>query len=349
VEKTKTQNTRKRKNTSLISAIIIFLLATGFQQAKEYYSAALGPMNEENPSTINLVIPPATSTADIGNILYEQGLIKHPLIFKHRVKKRSLDSQLKAGQYTLATDMDLNTIIDKLTKGVKDLNTIRFTIPEGYEILQVAEKLEKEAIVNKDRFLELAGHKSNFQDKYGFLKELDDQSLEGFLFPSTYEIFLGSKEEDIIEKMLDQFEKIYDKEIKDQLDKINLDLNEAITLASIIEREGKLDKERPLMSAVFHNRLKKGMALQSCATVQYILGERKENLSNEDTSIQSPFNTYIHTGLPPAPIASPGEASIIAALYPEDVDYLFFVLTGDDGTHTFSVTYEDHLRAKPKK
>jgi len=349
VEKSKAQNPKKRKSLSLVSAIIIFVLAIGFQQVKEYYYAALGPMDGVNPVTVNVVIPPATATPEIGDILFENGLIKHPFIFKYRVKKRAVDNQLKAGVYTLSTGMDLNSIIDNLTKGVKDLNTVRFTIPEGYEIQQVADKLEREGLVNKERFLELVSDKNNFQDKYEFLRELDKQSLEGFLFPSTYEIFVGSKEEDIIEKMLNEFEKIYNKDIKHSLDKFDLSLNEAVTLASIVEREGKLDSERPIMSAVFHNRLKKGMALQSCATVQYILGERKEDLSTEDTSIESPFNTYIYSGLPPTPIASPGKASIVAALNPEDVDYLFFVLTGEDGSHTFSITYEEHLRAKNKK
>src|SRR5690606_21314335 len=114
------------------------------------------------------------------------------------------------------------------------------------------------------------------------------------------------------------------------------------------EREGKLDEERPLMSAVFHNRLRKGMKLESCATVQYILGERKENLTTAETQIPSPYNTYVNMGLPPGPIASAGKASLVAAVNPADVDYLFFVLTGSDGSHTFTRTYEEHLRAKPK-
>ncbi len=129
-----------------------------------------------------------------------------------------------------------------------------------------------------------------------------------------------------------------------------MSLNEVVTLASIIEREAKRDDERDLISGVFHNRLRINMPLQSCATVQYILGERKEVLTNEDTKIDSIYNTYIHTGLPPTPIASPGEKSLIAAINPADVEYLFFRAKEDgSGGHTFSVTYEEHLRADPKK
>lgn len=342
---------KRKKNKFMVFLIgIILFLMIGVIFVKSFYEDSLGPMEKSNPSDILVHIPPSTSTNEIANILYEKGLIKHPLIFKYEVKKKNVDSKLKAGEYNLSTGMDLNTIIENLTKGVKDLNTVRFTIPEGYELVQMADKLEKEGLVNKDRFLDLTSRKENFQDKYDFLNLLEEnQSLEGFLFPSTYEVYIGSTEEEIIDKMLDGFQRIYDKNIKDKLEETDLTLNEVITLASIVEREGKVDSERPLISAVFHNRLKKGMMLQSCATVQYILGERKEVLTNEDTSIPSPYNTYINEGLPPGPIAAPGEASIIAALNPAEVDYLFFVLTGEDGSHTFTTTYEEHLRAKPKR
>ena len=150
--------------------------------------------------------------------------------------------------------------------------------------------------------------------------------------------------------MLTKFEEVYEKDLKENMGKFDLALNETVTLASIIEREGKRDDERELISAVFHNRLKEDMILQSCATVQYALGERKETLSDKDTQIQSDYNTYIHKGLPPAPIASPGEKSLIAAVNPADVDYLYF-RTKEDGTgaHTFSRTYKEHLDADPNK
>ena len=131
---------------------------------------------------------------------------------------------------------------------------------------------------------------------------------------------------------------------------VDLSLNEVVTLASIIEREGKREDERELISAVFHNRLEQGMLLQSCATVQYVLGERKEVLTNKDIQIESEYNTYIHQGLPPTPIASPGESSLIAAVKPAEEDYLYF-RTKEDGTgaHTFSKTYKEHLNANPNK
>ncbi|SHE29426.1 UPF0755 protein [Tissierella praeacuta DSM 18095] len=350
MEKTKVRN-KKRKNKSKGFSLLMILLIvlSGIFFAQRYYKESLGAMNIDNPSDIKVIIPESSSTTKIAEILYKEGLIRSPLIFKYQVRSKGVGNKLKAGEYILSNGMTLDNIIDSVIKGGKSQNTVRFTIPEGYELRQMAEKLSKEGIVDKERFLKLVSDKVNFENEYPFLKELNEkQSLEGFLFPSTYEIFVDATEEEIISKMLKEFQKVYEKDVEPKLKELNLTLNEAVTLASIVEREGKVDEERPLMSGVFHNRIKKGMMLQSCATVQYVLGERKERLTNEDTSIESPYNTYIHEGLPPAPISSPGEASLIAAVNPADTDYLFFVLTGD-GTHTFSKTYQEHLNAKPKK
>lgn len=344
--KRKRRKNKPKKGKGIIILIIILLVPFMIQR---YYKDSLGAMDLDNPKDIEISIPASTSTMKIASILHEEGLIKNPLVFRHYVKTKGVGNKLRAGDFNLSTGMDMDSIINTITKGSGNQNTTRFTIPEGYEIRQIADKLSGEDIIDRDRFLELVSNKSNFEDEYPFLKELDSgQNLEGFLFPSTYEIFIGSREEEIISKMLRQFEKIYEKDMKSRMKKMDLALNEAVTLASIVEREGKVDEERPLMSAVFHNRIGEGMMLQSCATVQYILGERKERLTNEDTGIPSPYNTYIHQGLPPAPIASPGKSSLIAAVNPADVDYLFFVLTGSDGTHTFTDNYKDHLNAKPK-
>lgn len=340
---------QKKRGSSLKYIVLFLVLFVGFS-ANSYFKQSLGAMNSGDTTNINIEIPAGSSTDRISNILFDNKLIKNKTIFKFQVKNLKAAGKLKAGNFDLNTSMNLEEIIKGLTVSGKSTNTVRFTIPEGYELTQIADKLANENIVEKERFLELVGNKSNFESKYEFLKKLDeDQSLEGFLFPSTYEIYKDSEEEVIIEKMLSEFQIIYEKDIANKLEAMDLSLNEVITLASIVEREGKVDSERPIMSAVFHNRIDQNMYLQSCATVQYILGERKEVLTNADTRIASPYNTYINEGLPPGPIASPGEASLIAAVNPADVDYLFFVLTGADGSHTFTKTYDEHLKAKPKK
>lgn len=340
-----------KKNNKMGKFIVLIIIILFIIMGKSYYNKQFLAVNANNPEEIPVEIPQGSTSTKISNILFEKSLIRNKTIFKIALKNKEAENKLKAGSYVLNTGMDVYDIIEELTKGGKNENVERFTIPEGYEIRQIADKLSEQGLVNKDKFLELVSNKNLFQDKYQFLEELEDgQGLEGFLFPSTYEVYIGSTEEEIIGKMLGKFNEIYEKDIKNDMGKYDLSLNEVVALASIIEREARLDEERELVSAVFHNRLEEGMLLQSCATVQYALGERKERLSDKDTQIQSDFNTYIHEGLPPYPIASPGEKSLIAALNPADVDYLFF-RTKEDGTggHTFSRTYEEHKKANPNK
>ncbi len=303
-------------------------------------------IDKDNPVEVSLNIPEQSSVKNIIDILDENNLIKSKFVFKVKLKQTGQSSNLKAGNYTLTTGMNMNQIIDKLVEG-PDKEVVKFTIPEGYEIRQIADRLSDLELVDREEFISLTNDKSNFEEKFDFLKQLNDgQGLEGFLYPATYEVFQNEGAESIINRMLSAFENIYNKEIKEYLAKNELDLNELITLSSIIEREGKLDRERPIMASVFYNRMEKNMKLQSCATVQYILGERKAVLSTKDTRTPSLYNTYLHYGLPPAPIASPGEVSILAAIYPDDTDYLFFVLTGEDGSHTFTKTFEEHRSHK---
>ncbi|NLX63097.1 MAG: endolytic transglycosylase MltG [Tissierellia bacterium] len=339
----------RKLKIALIFMIVVLMLTIGI--AISYYNKATLPMEEKNPRDITIEIPLGSSSIEIAKILKDSGLIRDELVFRIALKREKAESSLKAGSYVLNTSMSVYEIIEYLSKGGKNTNVVKFTIPEGYELKDMAKKLSDEGLVDANRFMDLVANKDNFEDKFPFLKELKEgQSLEGYLFPSTYEIYIGSTEEEIIERMLAKFQEVYDETLKGEMDKVDMTLNEVVTLASIIEREAKRDDERVLISGVFHNRLKIDMPLQSCATVQYVLGERKENLSTEDVKIDSIYNTYIHKGLPPAPIASPGEKSLIAAVKPADVDYLYF-RAKEDGTggHIFSVTYEEHIKADPSK
>lgn len=332
-----------RKNFLIIFVLIGLLIVAGFKGMNSFKAVDLSDNTE-----IDIEIPEGSSLQTIAKLLKDKDLIKSEFIFKIKAKQEKIANHLQAGEYFMSRNMSLDEIIAVLKEGpIRDI--VKFTIPEGYELRQTAERLSEMGLVDEERFLELVSDKSLFEDEYEFLKEIKNgQSLEGFLFPATYEVYKTATEEEIISRMLDAFNNIYKTELIDKIKGSELSFNEIITLASIIEREGKLDKERPLMSAVFYNRIEQGIRLQSCATVQYILGERKPVLSNKDTSIPSPYNTYLHEGLPPAPIAAPGKSSLIAALEPADVDYLYFVLTGEDGSHTFTTNYKDHLKAKNK-
>ena len=344
VETTKNRKSNKKIKFFLTISLLLLILIIG----RTYYKRGIEAVSPKSPEDIRIEIPMGSSTSKVSDILKDNGLINSKLLFKYTVKKEGLDGKLKAGEYTLNTGMNVEELVKNISKGGKNTNIVKFTIPEGYELKQIGKKLSENGFIDEKRFVTLTEDANNFADKYDFLKELPEgSSLEGYLFPSTYDVESGSSEEIIIEKMLDAFNKIYKSTIEDKVAETGLSLNELMALASIVEREGKVDEERPLIAAVFYNRIEQGKPLESCATVQYALGERKEKLTFDDLKIESEYNTYKHKGLPPGPIASPGLKSIEAVINPADVDYLFFVSNGD-GTHTFTTNFKDHIDAKNK-
>ena len=319
------------------------------------YGLELGYEYMKNPSrlepkhtehrTVEVVIPGGASTTDIAMILKEKGLIKYPLLFRIASKMNENDGLYKQGKHVLHTSMEYPDMMNALKKTVKIRETARFTIPEGWELSQIVEKLSEQKLIDREKFMDLI---ENGDFEYAFLKDLPEREnrLEGYLFPDTYEVYRNADEREIIVKMLNRFDEKFKPEYYERAKGLGMTVDEVVILASIIEREARLDSERPLVSAVFHNRLESRQYpfLQSCATVQYVLGERKPILSTEDTKIDSLYNTYRHKGLPIGPIASPGEKSIQAALYPDDNDYLFFVAQ-DDGSHVYSKTFNEHINA----
>lgn len=307
------------------------------------------PVSKTDSNTVKVDIPQSSTTDDIGNILYEKGLIKSKLAFKILTKVKKVDTNFGVGTYELSKNMKLNQIINSIASGMES-DEYKLVVPEGSEIKQITETLKELNMKNTDEFIKLTKQPEKYISEYPFLKDIPKgYSLEGYLYPSTY--FLTEEQvqdpDAIIRMMLDNFQKHFSKEIQKSGKEKNLDINQLVTLASLVEREAQVDSDRPLISAVFHNRLKEDMYLQSCASVQYIIGERKPVLSVEDTQIDSPYNTYQKGGLPPAPIASPGIKSLKAAAHPADVDYLFFIAKGD-GTHIFSSTFEEHLETQKK-
>lgn len=342
----KRHNKIKNKRRFIISfivfaGIIIIAAATVFSVYMNKESKPVDPGSKEQ---ISVTIPSGTGTAGIAVILEENGLIDNAKVFKLHSKTKGYDGRFKAGNYLLSPGMSMREMMEVLIAGNTD--TKRFTIPEGYDIKRTTEKLASEGLINPEVF---ASEIEKGQFDYKFLKSAPagPNRLEGYLFPETYEIFSNANEHDIIDKMLSQFNLVFKEEYYARAEELGMSVNEVITLASIIEREARISKDRPIISSVFYNRLKIGMPLQSCATVQYILGEQKPVLSIKDTKIESPYNTYLNAGLPPGPIASPGADSIHAALYPEDTNYLYFLAKGD-GSHAFSETYDQFLKDKAK-
>ncbi|GAU76953.1 endolytic transglycosylase MltG [Fusibacter sp. 3D3] len=332
------------KKFYIIALLAMVLLLPGCATFLEAYNE---PVNLENTDEILVTVPKGASTTSIANLLLEHELIQNVNAFKSKAKTLELDGKMKAGDYMLSQAMSTEAIIKKIANGEVYEDNIKFTIPEGFETRQIVDKLVEEGIVDRETFIKVLEEESF---DYSFLENVDrSYHLEGYLFPDTYILKRGTGEKEIVEKMLNRFNEIFKQEYYDRAQALNMSVDEVVTLASIIERETKLADERSVVSSVFHNRIDQKMMLQSCATIQYVLKERKDRLTYDDLEIVSPFNTYQHTGLTPAPIASPGELAIIAALYPADTKYLYFVTTEkNDGSHYFNETLEGHNRDKEK-
>lgn len=331
--------------TFAILLVIIGIVYFGF---KAYTNSMYKPVDPGDKSFIKVNISKGSSLGTVASTLYDMNIIKNGSFFKSKVEEKGLESEIQSGEFNLSRSMTVDEIIDVITQKpeIVEGETIKLVIPEGFERKLIAERIEEKGLGSAEKFMEVTSDKSLFETEFPFLSTLNDgQSLEGFLFPATYDVTADEGEESIARKMLTAFQVRMENNFNEG-NYNGFDLNQMITLASIIEREIKIDDERPIASSVFYNRINQGMNLQSCATVQFILGERKPVLTVEETKIDSPYNTYINQGLPPAPIASPGMKSILAAINPADTDYLFFVKTGEDGSHTFTKTYEEHLNKK---
>ena len=320
--------------------VLVLVIGTGCAEVLEKYNTPVDPNSTES---ILITVPSGATTTSIANLLLENELIQNVNAFKAKAKQLEVDGQMKAGDYMLSKAQSSEEIIMMLADGDVYIETVTFTIPEGYEVRQIVDKLESEGIINREAFLDAL---QNAPFDYAFLEGVDrTYLLEGYLFPDTYTVKAGSDEVAIINMMLNRFNEIFVEAYYARAQELGMTVDEVVTLASIIEREAKLEEEFPIVSSVFHNRIKIDMLLQSCATVQFILKERKEVLLYADIEIDSPYNTYIYSGLTPSPIASPGALAIESALYPHDTDYLYFVTTEkNDGSHYFNETLEGHNR-----
>lgn len=326
---------KKRKNLALF--VLLAVVAAGVLSGTLY-------LKDTNGVSINapvaFQITSGSGVVSLGNALKEQGIIKHPLAFRLIAKLNGYTS-IMPGNIKVDPGMSYKEILERAAgkTGVQ-----KFTVPEGFEIRQIADKLESEGLVSKSAFY--AALDPSLYD-YSFLEGITrtENVLEGYLFPSTYNISEGTDAQMIVDMMLAKFDEVWTDEYEARAKELNMTTDQIVTLASIIERETDSDTERAKVAGVFYNRLNKDMKLQSCATVQYVLKERKANLSIADTKTDSPYNTYLYSGLPIGPIASPGEECLKAALYPEDTTALYFV-AGTDGRHIFSDTYEEHVAAK---
>jgi len=278
------------------------------------------------PTVITFDISQGMSALEAANILEQKGLVKSQEIFLLMLKMTNSTKKIKAGTYKLSERINYLSLINKIVHGSEFY--IFVSIPEGFTTEQIADRLEKKEIIScADDFV-------NYVEK---------NNLRGYLFPDTYNFSKNFSIEKVVEIMRRQFDNVFNEEYRDRASELGFSINEIVTLASLIEKEAKVPSERPIISDIFHKRLKKRIYLESCASVLFALGKHKSRLTYKDLEVNSPYNTYRHFGLPPTPICNPGRDSIRAALYPAKTEYLYFFAKGD-GSHIFSATYEQHLK-----
>jgi len=327
----------------LIAIFLVLIIAIWFK-------ISLSPKDPSNKAAVEFEVKKGETAQELALNLQSKGLIKNDTIFILYAKIKGLDIKIKSGRYYLSPSMTVGEILNKLIDEKNSINDVRVTIPEGSTLKDIANILKDKGLINDTAEFISYAKAQNFKDKYDFLKDFpQDATLEGFLFPDTYFLPKDRSVEFYIDVFLKQFEKIYKTELSGILEEKypKYSIYQIVTLASIVEKEAKLESERPIIAAVFYNRLEKGMPLQSCATIEFLLDEHKEKLSFDDLKINSPYNTYKNTGLPPGPIGAPGLSSLLATISPANVDYLYFVAKGD-GSHIFTKTYADHLNAQEK-
>ncbi|MCA9472207.1 MAG: endolytic transglycosylase MltG [Nitrospira sp.] len=312
-------------------ALVLALLAGAWT-----FNQAAG--NSEHSEIVN--IQRGMSLGEVASLLAERRLLANAQWFRIIGTLSRADRKIQPGEYKLHAGLTPKEILERLAEGKVYYHSV--TIPEGYTISQIANVLSKKGLVDKTRFVWLTKDPA-------FIRSLDlnVQTLEGYLFPDTYFFTRTTSEEDIIKTFVIRLWKAFSPTLLNRANEIGMSVQEVLTLASVIEKETGLSTERSMVSGVFHNRLNRNIPLQSDPTVIYAIEDFDGNIRKRDLSIDSPYNTYRVRGLPPGPIANPGEAAIHAALYPTPSDYVYFV-SRNDGSHEFSVTLAEHNRAVEK-
>jgi len=348
-----------------VSIVVVFFIARA--SVNYVLSKYISPVDVNDATPIEVVIPSSSSASSIARILYgacgydEEGNLKDGLISSTAAFKVYVDfvgkaNSLKAGTYTLSKNMSIKQIVQTLCEGNPPKQTVTFTVPEGYTIVDVGEVLiQKGLIGSESELLGVAKSGESFTN-FAFISDvaatgnaaLRTYLLEGYLFPDTYEVYADASVDTILIKMLNRFNEVFSDEYLTRAEQLGMTMDQVVTLASLIEREAQAPDDFAKVSAVFHNRLAQDMPLQSCASLSYVLGVTKYTFTEAERSTDSLYNTYKYDGLPLGPVCNPGKAAIEAALYPNEdfleEGYLYFCNQNPAETSelVFAKTYEEH-------
>ena len=344
----------------LISLVVVFFLA---RTTVNYVLAKyIEPVDKADATPIEVTIPASSSASSIARILYgacgyeKDGLISSTAAFKVYVDFVGKANSLKAGSYVLSKNMSIKQIVEELCEGNPAKATVKFTIPEGYTIQNIAKALLDKGLITSEEQLYSAVRTGEAFANFAFIAEAGTTQnatsrsylLEGYLFPDTYEVYADASVETILIKMLNRFNEVYTDDYAARAQTLGLTMDQVVTLASIIEREAAAPDDFSKVSAVFHNRLKQDMPMQSCASLSYALGVTKYVFNATEQATESLYNTYKFKGLPVGPVCNPGKAAIEAALYPNEQfladGYLYFCNQNPKETSqlVFAKTYEEH-------
>jgi UPF0755 protein len=328
-----------RKTTIVLGAVLLIFIALVGGALLELFNYAGTP---GSTATIeqNVTVPPGQGLKATAADLYNRGIIRNAFKFNLYARIKGYDKKIKAGEYRLKPSFSPREILEIMVSGKVQLYKI--TIPEGYNLVQIAEMIPAAGLGPAKDFLMAANDGALAAEL-----NIPGDSFEGYLFPDTYHFPKGVSPEKIIQTMVRRFREVFTSAWEGRARERKMTVHQVVTLASIIEKETGAPSERAIISSVFHNRLKRNMRLASDPTVIYGIEDFDGNLTRKDLTTITPYNTYKIKGLPPGPIANPGAEAMEAALYPADTDYLFFV-SKQDGTHHFSKTYQEHEKAVRK-
>jgi len=312
---------------AIIFIVLVLMLLAGFLYALDKIKTPFKISSEEK----TFIVAQGDGVFDIGPKLQKENLISHSRWFVLYVLLKGWGARLQAGQYELSASQNIPLIAAKIANGqtIKEQTDIEITIPEGFSVKQIDQRLATAGLIKPAELI-------NFD-----IAKLDILGLEGYLFPDTYKFSKNTTVEQIVQKMLANFDKKLDEDLKAQITKQGRTIYDIIIMASLLEKEVRTEQERRIAAGIFWQRIKDSYPLQSCATIAYILNIDKWRYSVQDTKIKSRYNTYQNLGLPPTPICNPGLVSIKAAIYPQQTNYYFF-LSKPDGQTVFSKTLDEH-------
>jgi UPF0755 protein len=340
--------TRHKDKKRLITIIVILLCAVClFIAWRFYYNNQLKPVSNSHKKII-VEIPEGSKIDDIAKILHDKGLIRNRMIFQSYAGRHSRGiKQIKAANYRFEPSMSSVEIFNAMLNGKDYDGAVAITIPEGKNIKEIGSILESHHICSSEDFVNETKKVSEYKKRYTILSSYPDTAdgrtpLEGYLFADTYQFASNSSASTVVSQMLANTQKKFSKSMLNKISANNQNVDQILNVASIVEMESKEDKDKPKVASVIYNRLAQNMKLQSDATVLYALGEKKTNITNDDLKTNSPYNTYVNTGLPIGPICSPSLKSIKAAIDPAQTNYLYFVSDPSTGKTYFATNLSDH-------